>query len=129
MAPVAIATGLGWVLGGPLGAAILGGTSHLVNQSGVNQSRENRSRRRDKVTETEPDSSANNLDYEQQADIYLARFSEEALRALASYERETRKVLDTEITLPKAELSDSHAAQLHLIKTTKEDLSELLGQA
>jgi GTP-binding protein EngB required for normal cell division len=31
--PVAIATGLGWVLGGPVGGAILGGASYLLNKT------------------------------------------------------------------------------------------------
>jgi GTPase SAR1 family protein len=34
MTPTALATGLGWVLGGPIGAAVVGGASILVNKVG-----------------------------------------------------------------------------------------------
>lgn len=32
VAPVAIATGLGWLLGGPVGAAVVGGASYILNK-------------------------------------------------------------------------------------------------
>jgi hypothetical protein len=35
MTPTALATGLGWMFGGPIGAAVIGGASILVNKVGT----------------------------------------------------------------------------------------------
>ena len=118
MAPVAIATGLGWVLGGPLGAAVLGGTSHLINQSGD----------RSKQDSSQPPMPASNIDYLQQANIYLNRFSEEALQALDTYEKEAKPIIDINIPKPQSQHSAAHEAQLNLLKSTKEELSEQMSQ-
>jgi len=105
--PVAIATGLGWILGGPLGAAVLGGTSHLVNES-------NRS-------EQAPIPKA--IDYAAQADIYLSRFSAEALAVIDAYETEADEIIQTKISDPYPQSSVAHAAQIDLLQST---ITELL---
>ena len=110
MAPVAIATGLGWILGGPLGAAVLGSTSHLLNNS-------SRKKMAEDVTQ--------NIDFTQQADIYLDRFSNEAQSSLTNYERESKKVIQAELTEPAPANSLAKEAQLSLLKSTLEDLTEL----
>ncbi|MGB3293503.1 MAG: dynamin family protein [Phormidesmis sp.] len=108
MAPVAIATGLGWILGGPLGAAVLAGTSHLVNQSGRTQ-------------QTQPMA----VDFAQQADIYLERFSAEALGAIAAYKLAANQIIQTKISAI-ATFSPAREAQINLLKTTLSELEELL---
>ncbi len=112
MAPVAIATGLGWVLGGPLGAAVLGSTSHWVSRSG----------RKKEVT------AYTQIDHKKQADVYLLRFSEEALGAIATYQKVATNVIQTELSLPVATLSPGQTAQINLLTTTAEDLAELIEQ-
>ena len=107
--PVAIATGLGWILGGPLGAAVLGGTSHLVNESS----------RSEKAT---PKPS---IDYAAQADIYLSRFSAEALEALEHYTVEARALLQTNVSVPQPRTSAAHISQINLLRSTTQDLLTL----
>ena len=115
IAPVAIATGLGWILGGPLGAAVLGGTSHFVNKSGR------------KPKNAENKTAAPTIDFAQQADIYLERFSQEARSALKTYEITGRKVIETRLSTPTAESSPVRESQLGLLKSTADQLSELVS--
>lgn len=123
IAPVAIATGLGWVLGGPLGAAILAGTSQLVNQAGSKQSNPKQQSNTSASKETVASTA---VEFKAQADIYLARFSEEALRAIATYEMEANRVIQTKIAAPITVNSVASAAQLNLLKTTLADLTDLV---
>ena len=115
VAPVAIATGLGWVLGGPLGAAVLGSTGHLVARSG---------RKKEIITYTQ-------TDYKGQADVYLSRFSEAALRAIAAYKKVANKAIQTEIlpvsTVPSA-VSSAQIAQINLLTATAAELTELIAE-
>ena len=119
--PVAIATGLGWILGGPLGAAVLGGTSHLINES--NRSEKPSQKPKSKLE----NKSEQQIDYAAQADIYLSRFSMEALEAVNSYEHKARTVI--QMPLGNAQPAQSAAqsaiqsAQLNLLQST---VSELL---
>lgn len=118
IAPVAIATGLGWVIGGPLGAAVLGGTSHLINQSGGKQS--DRKKQPEIATYTA-------VDFLAQADVYLSRFSAAALSATISYEKAASKVINTELSPPASTLSAAQAAQLNLLTTTAAELCDLIS--
>ncbi|HEY9747974.1 MAG TPA: dynamin family protein [Allocoleopsis sp.] len=116
--PVAIATGLGWVLGGPLGAAVLGGASYLLNQT------------TDTPTSTPPTSSAAYTAQVQQAcndaaRDYLTRFSALALAALRDYELTTEPILNFPIPTEQLELSHQRH-QLQLIDTTLENLTQAL---
>lgn len=116
--PVAIATGLGWVLGGPLGAAVLGGASYLLNQT------------TDTSTSTPPTSSAAYTAEVQQAchdaaRDYLIRFSTLALAALRDYELTTEPILNFPIPTEPLELSHQRH-QLQLIDTTLENLTQAL---
>ncbi len=112
MAPVAIATGLGWMLGGPLGAAVLGSTGHLVTRSG---------RKKEIITYTQ-------TDYKKQADVYLTRFSEEALSAIASYKTAANKVIQTKISPPVTTISPAQIAQINLLTATAEELTQLIAE-
>ncbi|MEM8611664.1 MAG: dynamin family protein [Cyanobacteria bacterium P01_H01_bin.105] len=85
IAPVAIATGLGWVLGGPMGAAVLGGASHLINQSG----RKSKSPQPEAIISPEICHDA--------AHTYLAHFSDKALKAINTYKTATNSILETPI--------------------------------
>ncbi|MEL6777839.1 MAG: dynamin family protein [Cyanobacteria bacterium J06597_16] len=126
MAPVAIATGLGWILGGPLGAAVLAGTSHLVNQTGTRAPEAKPSS--SGQPSSEPNSETSSTDFEQQADIYLTRFSEAALSAIATYESAAALVLRTKIAAPVETSSAARQAQINLLKNTRLELTELIEQ-
>ena len=111
MAPVAIATGLGWVLGGPMGAAVLGGASHLINRSGRKTS-----------AQSEPTVS---VDLSREAArSYLAHFSETALAALNNYQTTTRPILYQSIATPVAR----QHGQRTLLENTLTELQQLQDQ-
>lgn len=114
MAPVAIATGLGWVLGGPLGAAVFGSTSHLINKGG---------RKKQTVLTPEP------IDFQAQADVYLDRFSVEALEAIATYKQTAQPTIQTKLSPPITTPSPAKIAQINLLKTTAEELSQLIEES
>ncbi|MEM1254952.1 MAG: dynamin family protein [Cyanobacteria bacterium P01_H01_bin.21] len=107
--PVAIATGLGWVLAGPVGAAVLGGASHLINQSG---------RPKKAVSQLEQTIS---LELGREvAHGYLAHFSETALAALNTYQTTVNPIL----TMTQ-QSSVQQAGQRTLLENTVADLQLL----
>lgn len=112
VAPVAIATGLGWVLGGPVGAAVLGGASHLINQSG---------RKQKSSAPSEPTISSD-LSREA-AQAYLAHFSETALAAIDSYKTAVRPVLYQPIVALRSQ--NQQAGQRMLLENTLAELQQL----
>ena len=111
IAPVAIATGLGWMLGGPLGAAILGGASYLIDSNG---------REEKEASATQP------LDYEAYADTYLARFSAEALAVSYQYEREVKQIIQTKIDRPSHSSSIEQHAKLGLLHSVVRELGSAM---
>ncbi|MCG8362253.1 MAG: dynamin family protein [Pseudanabaenales cyanobacterium] len=116
VAPVAIATGLGWVLGGPMGAAVLGSTSYLVNQAG--------GKRTSKAPQPNPTQSKQiSLST---AQTYLRHFSEAALAALETYETAANQVIQEKITPPEPAPSAQHEAQLELLSNTLAELTQAI---
>ena len=82
--PVAIATGLGWLLGGPVGAAVVGGASYILNKR--------------TGSEKPPESSAAYLNQVTQicneaAKNYLTRFSTDTFSMLQHYKGIAEKVI------------------------------------
>ena len=115
--PVAIATGVGWVFGGPLGATLLGGTSYLLNQKGQGQD----------TPSSEVKITAEDIDrlYETAARNYLARFSTEASAALDAYERTANALFEAccqSPTQPQVNVQ-AEASRLRLIQGILEELS------
>jgi GTPase SAR1 family protein len=103
VAPVAIATGLGWVFGGPVGAAVLGTGSYLLNKTrnpleiGVDETRLARVQQA----------------YDMAMQNYLTQLSRLGLAAIAQYERETRSILVIELRAAPPEPSPvEHRIQL-----------------
>jgi len=85
IASVAIPTGIGWALGGPVGAAVLGGASYIWNKAtGNSQELEN-----------------NTINYQEQvlqayqaaAKNYLTRFSNDAFLVINQYEEKIEKII------------------------------------
>ena len=84
VAPVAIATGLGWLLGGPVGAAVVGGASYILNKkTGSEKPPESSAAYLNQVSEICNDAAKN----------YLARFSTETFSMLQHYKEIAEKVI------------------------------------
>jgi GTPase SAR1 family protein len=98
LTPTALATGLGWVLGGPLGAAVVGGASLLVNQAGNNS---------DKSAVSCPDT-ATQAAYQEAAEDYLCRLNMEMIAHLNAYRSRTISCFDPP---PMTQAIDSPAQQ------------------
>jgi GTPase SAR1 family protein len=73
MTPTAIATGLGWVFGGPIGAAVVGGASILANKVGGDKSVADRR------------SSADLTAYVEATEDYLCRLNMETIANIKDY--------------------------------------------
>ena len=75
--PVAIATGFGWLLGGPVGAAVVGGVSYILNQTGEQEKPELTGDYQQQITQV----------YTIAAKDYLTCFSKDAFTKLYQYEK------------------------------------------
>ena len=117
---VAIPTGLGWVLGGPLGAAVLGGTSYILNKL----SAENPSQ--SEVIVNASDRSGLHL-YEKAAADYLTSFSQQAISTLQQYQEKAKSALRFQGGKQglENENTSSHY-QLQLLTTVLENLTQEL---
>jgi len=132
VAPVAIATGLGWVLGGPIGAAVFGGASYLINQTSqtnqANQTGENQPQSVRQPNSAEDYATQMHQLYENAAQAYLSRFSSLALAALQQYEIAANSVIERAIApelAPAPDLSHQHH-QLSLIQAALDNLNQSL---
>ncbi len=82
--PVAIATGLGWLLGGAVGAAVVGGASYILNKrTGYEKPPESSAAYLNQVTEICNEAAKN----------YLARFSIDTFSMLQHYKEIAEKVI------------------------------------
>ncbi len=82
--PVAIATGLGWLLGGPVGAAVVGGASYILNKrTGYEKPPESSEAYLNQVTQICGEAAKN----------YLARFSTDTFSMLQHYKEIAEKVI------------------------------------
>ncbi|MEG3895742.1 MULTISPECIES: dynamin family protein [unclassified Microcoleus] len=82
--PVAIATGLGWLLGGPVGAAVVGGASYILNKrTGYEKPPESSEAYLKQVTQICSEAAKN----------YLARFSTDTFSMLQHYKEIAGKVI------------------------------------
>ncbi|MBW4680964.1 MAG: dynamin family protein [Microcoleus vaginatus WJT46-NPBG5] len=114
-APVALATGLGWVLGGPVGAAVVGGATYFLNQN------------TDSKTPETSDSYLNQVQeaYATAARDYLTLFSTQALLALSEYERTADRVINFQISEEPADIT-SRQHQRQLLQSLLDNLTEEL---
>ena len=113
LTPTAIATGIGWMLGGPVGGAVLGSASYLLNKS-LNV---------DKPTppvSTAPTTCA----YLEAARDYLVNFSSLNLAALQRYAAIAAPILRFDAAQPIALTHQHH--QLELLQNTLADLQNAI---
>ncbi|HEY9617204.1 MAG TPA: dynamin family protein [Microcoleaceae cyanobacterium] len=111
-----LASGLGFVLGGPVGGALLGGASYLLNKT-LN------------ADSSTPSTSAAEAQIRyaclEAARDYLVNFSALNLAALQRYELVAERVIRYEATT-EAEIRTEQHYQLQLLQTTLENLAEAL---
>lgn len=116
VAPVAIATGLGLVMGGPVGAAVLGGASYLLNRIVPHEQN------------TPP--SANNIQanqlYRNAAAQYLMQWSQLALQGLEIYEENVKSVINCPLTAEVSKSTTLQQHQLHFLRSTLTALDDIL---
>ncbi|MGB3507849.1 MAG: dynamin family protein [Microcoleaceae cyanobacterium] len=87
---IAIATGIGWLFGGPVGAAVAGGATYLLSDT-----------KQDKSQDLESYQQEVKQAYANAARDYLSRFSTVTFQAVEEYEKKAEKV----ITVPVSEES------------------------
>jgi GTPase SAR1 family protein len=121
-APVAIATGLGLVLGGPAGAAVLGGASLILSQLTANKS-ENRS----ELPTATPIAPIEQI-ARQAATDYLTQVSQAGLQALASYEAAVAPIINCPLKVELREQATPLQHQLQFLQSTLAQLEECLVQ-
>lgn len=108
--PVAIATGVGWMLGGPVGAAVLGGASYLLKRNEHSSATES--------------SSENTLDLANDViRAYLSNFSTTALLALDRYEIGARLAIDYPL-IADTSVDKRSQHQLQLLETILANLHQ-----
>ncbi|WP_392531023.1 dynamin family protein [Nostoc sp. C117] len=85
---IAVGGGIGWLLGGPVGAAVVGSISYMLNKN----------------IQQQEEKSANESYHQQVAKLciaatedYLSNFNSQALSILAAYEQKAEKVLHFEV--------------------------------
>jgi signal recognition particle receptor subunit beta len=102
VAPVAIATGLGWVFGGPVGAAVLGGASYLLNKSRNPLAIGSDTSRFARVQQA----------YDQAMQNYLIQLNTLGLAAITQYEQQVRSVFFAELKAAPASPEPQRLGQL-----------------
>uniref|UniRef100_A0A8J6ZQP0 Dynamin family protein n=1 Tax=Desmonostoc muscorum LEGE 12446 TaxID=1828758 RepID=A0A8J6ZQP0_DESMC len=113
---IAVGGGIGWLLGGPVGAAVVGSISYLLNKN---------------IQELE-EKSANESYHQQVAKLcitatedYLSRFSSQGLSILAAYEQKAEKVIYLEISQEPLEITNKREDLQRLKNVFNELLREL----
>lgn len=95
LAPIALATGVGWMVGGPMGAAVVGGASYLLSGSSA----------KEKANSLHAYQAQVRAAYTEAAKAYLTRFSEAAFSSLSPYEKSAETAIQLQITPAPEKLS------------------------
>jgi Dynamin family len=113
--PTAIATGIGWMLGGPVGGAILGGASYLLNKTLESEL----------ATPAPPSPEQGFYAYLEAAREYLGHFSRLNLAALPPYKIAAEPV----IQCPPEDDSLTHSPQHYQVQLLQSTLDRLQNLA
>ena len=96
LTPTALATGLGWVLGGPLGAVVVGGASTLANKLSGERPSDNTNNSKN------IDNSAEILEaYADAAADYLCRLNTETIETIKAYRDRATVAINPEIKIDR----------------------------
>ncbi|WP_138501997.1 dynamin family protein [Nostoc sp. PA-18-2419] len=113
---IAVGGGIGWLLGGPVGAAVVGSISYLLNKN---------------IQEQE-EKSANESYHQQVAKLciaatkdYLSDFNSQGLAILAAYEQKAEKVIYLEVIQESLEITNKREELQELQNTFNDLLREL----
>lgn len=116
-ASVGVATGLGWVLGGPVGAAVVGSAAYLLNK--------NLSKDKQQTTEQIYHNELLQL-YADAAKDYLIRLSKESLEQLLKYQDKAERIITFQMPELPLDIS-SKRSQLNLLNTCLENIDQELA--
>ncbi|AFY32795.1 dynamin family protein [Calothrix sp. PCC 7507] len=113
---VAVGGGIGWLLGGPVGAAVVGSISYLLNKNIQNS-----------------EEKSNQESYHQQVakicinatEDYLSRLSSQGLSILAKYEQQSTKVIRFEVSKEPLDVTKQRENLQQLQKSFNQLLREL----
>jgi replication fork clamp-binding protein CrfC len=113
---VAVGGGIGWFLGGPVGAAVVGSISYLLNKNIQNS-----------------EEKSNQESYHQQVakicivatEDYLSRLSNQGLSILAKYEQQSTKVIHFEVSKEPLDVTKQREDLQQLQKSFNQLLREL----
>ncbi|MBW4621910.1 MAG: dynamin family protein [Cyanosarcina radialis HA8281-LM2] len=112
LTPVAIATGLGWILGGPVGAAVVGGATYFL----------------DRNPQSDKADLSSSVDLQPAAKIctdaaqeYLSNFSTQACQRIDRYEKQAEPVMNLPVEPERSPLTTAHH-QLNLLDNLLESL-------
>lgn len=116
--PIAIPLGVGWILGGPVGAVVTGGASYILNKL---------------TQDSEPQQSIpSNLTLEEvqkayalAAKDYLTQFSNQAFSTLDQYQKLAEKIINIPITEEPLKQTTQYY-QLQLLQTLMDNLNQEL---
>ncbi|MBD2251450.1 dynamin family protein [Nostoc parmelioides] len=113
---IAVGGSIGWLLGGPVGAAVVGSVSYLLNKN----------------VQQQDDQLANESYHQQVAKLciaateeYFAHLSHQGLSILAEYERQAEKVICFKVTQEPQEITQKRAELQRLQQSFNQLLSEL----
>lgn len=120
-APTAIAAGLGWLMGGPIGAAVVGGASYVVSQTTGIASAEGTS-----PEDIGPKLTPFEVVYGQAAEAYIQDFSQRVLTLLQDYAIQAQPVIHVAIKPSTPDPSPQQYHQLSLMEATVMQLDELI---
>lgn len=115
-ASVGVATGLGWVLGGPVGAAVVGSAAYLLNK--------NLSKEKQQSNEETYHNQLVQL-YTDAAKDYLIRLSKESLEQLLNYQDKAERIITFQMPELPLDIS-SKRYQLNLLNTCLENIDREL---
>ncbi|MFB2934890.1 dynamin family protein [Aerosakkonemataceae cyanobacterium BLCC-F154] len=115
-ASVGVATGLGWVLGGPVGAAVVGSAAYILNK--------NLNKEKQQTTEESYHNQVLQL-YTDAAKDYLIRFSKEALEQLIKYQEKAERIISFQMPELPVEISTKRS-QLNLLNGCLEKIDREL---
>ncbi len=113
--PVAIATGLGLVVGGPVGAAVLGGASYLLNQISSPKSA--------------PPAPGQLAQFHREAAFeYLKDWHQRAERAINAYDKAAAASINCPLTADPPESTATEQHRLQFLRSTLSSLEDSLKQ-
>ncbi|OKH37402.1 dynamin [[Phormidium ambiguum] IAM M-71] len=115
-ASVGVATGLGWVLGGPVGAAVVGSAAYILNK--------NLSKEKQQTTEQSYHNELLQL-YTDAAKDYLIRLSKESIEQLLKYQDKAERIISFQMPELPLDIS-SKRSQLNLLNACLENIDREL---